>query len=60
VLTPLFREFFPKKKKEMPRVLGKLVKAFETNGDPTLLLKRSSTKRGTEMIIALAMSDWRC
>jgi hypothetical protein len=60
VLTPLFKEFFPKKKKEMPRVLGKLVEAFETNGDPTLLLKRSSTKRGTEVIIALAMSDWRC
>jgi hypothetical protein len=48
VLMCLFGDFFPRKKKEMPRVLGKLVKAFDTPEDPTLLLKRSLTKRGTE------------
>jgi hypothetical protein len=52
----LFGEFFPKKKKEIPRVLGKVVEAFDTPRDPTLLLKRSSTKRGAEATIALAMS----
>jgi hypothetical protein len=55
-LTHLFGSFFPKKKKEMLRILGKLVEAFDTPEDPTLLLKRSSTRRGTEETIALAMS----
>jgi hypothetical protein len=52
----LFGGFFPRKK-EMPRVLGKLVEAFDTPEDPTLLLKRSSTIRGAEATIALAMSQ---
>jgi hypothetical protein len=47
VLARLFREFFPKKKNEMRRVLGKLVEAFDTPKYPTISLKRSSTKRGT-------------
>jgi hypothetical protein len=47
----------------MPRVLAILVEAFDTPEDPTLLLKRSLTKRGAEATIALAMShdkniDW--
>jgi hypothetical protein len=56
VLMRLFGGFFPKKKKEMPRVLRKLVEAFDTPRDPTLLLKRSSPKRGAKATIALAMS----
>jgi hypothetical protein len=63
VFTRLFGEFFPKKKNEMPRVLGKLVESFDTPRYPTILLKRSSTRRGTEATIALTMShdkniDW--
>jgi hypothetical protein len=63
VPTLLFREFFPKKKKDMPENLHRLVKTFDTPEDPTLLLKRSSMKRGTEATVALAMShgedvDW--
>jgi hypothetical protein len=63
VLMRLLGYFFPRKKKEMPRVLAKLVEAFDTPEDPTLLLKRSLTKRGAEATIALAMShgenvDW--
>jgi hypothetical protein len=56
-------QFFPKKKNEMPRVLGKLIEAFDTPGDPTMSLKRSSTRRGAEATIDLTMShdenvDW--
>jgi hypothetical protein len=63
VLTRLIGEFFPKNKNEMPRVLGKLVKAFDTSTDPKLMLKRSASKRGAEATIALTMShdeniDW--
>jgi hypothetical protein len=63
VLTRLFVKLFPKKKNEVPRVLGKLVEAFDTSTDPTFLLKRSSSKSGTEVTIALTMShdeniDW--
>jgi hypothetical protein len=59
----LFFEFFPKKKKDMQGNLRKLVEAFDTLKDPTLLLKRSSVKRGAEATIALTMShgkevDW--
>jgi hypothetical protein len=59
----LFFEFFPKKKKDMQGNLRKLVEAFDTLKDPTLPLKRSSVKRGTEAMIALTMShgkevDW--
>jgi hypothetical protein len=39
----------------MPRVLGKLVEAFDTPRDPTISLKRSSTRRGAEATIALTM-----
>jgi hypothetical protein len=56
VLTHLFGEFFPKKKKEILRVSGKLFEAFDTPRDPTLLLKRSLTKRGVRATIALAMT----
>jgi hypothetical protein len=43
--------------------LRKLVEAFDTLEDPTLMLKRSSVKRGVEATIALTMScgediDW--
>jgi hypothetical protein len=62
-LTRLFGIFFPKKNDELPQNSRKLVEAFNTPEDPTLLLKRSSTRRGTEATIALAMShgevvDW--
>jgi hypothetical protein len=56
VLMLPFVDFFPWKKKEIPRVLGKLIEAFDTPRYPRLLLKKSSTKRGTEATIALAMS----
>jgi hypothetical protein len=58
------RELFLKKKKDMPaKNLRKLVEAFDTLEDPTLMLKRSSVKRGVEATIALTMScgedvDW--
>jgi hypothetical protein len=55
-LTRLFGNFFPKKKNEMPRVLGKLAEAFDTPENHTLLLKRSSIRRGAQATIALAMS----
>jgi hypothetical protein len=60
----LFFEFFPKKKNDMPAGnLRKLVEAFDTLEDPTLQLKRSSVKRGTQETIALTLShgeevDW--
>jgi hypothetical protein len=64
VLTRLFVDLFPKKKKEMPlENLRQPVEAFDTLEDPTLTLKRSSVRRGAEAMMALAMSrgekvDW--
>jgi hypothetical protein len=53
----LFNEFFPKKKEDMPTDnLKRLVKAFETPKDLTLMLKRSLVKRGAKATIALTMS----
>jgi hypothetical protein len=61
--TRLFGMFFPNKKKGVPEHLGKLVQTFDTLEDPTLSLKRSSTKIGAKVTMALAMShaenvDW--
>jgi hypothetical protein len=64
VLTLLYVEFFPKKKKDMPTGnLIKLVEAFDTLEDPTLQLKRSPVRRGVEATVALALChdeevDW--
>jgi hypothetical protein len=52
----LFVELFPKKKKDMPTGnLRKLVESFDTLEDPTLVMKRSSLKRGAEVTISLTM-----
>jgi hypothetical protein len=50
VLTRLFFEFFPKKKKsDVPTTnLKRLVDVFDTIEDPTLQLKRLSVKRGAK------------
>jgi hypothetical protein len=40
----------------MPKHLGKLVEVFDTPEDPTLSLKRSSTKISAKVTMALAMS----
>jgi hypothetical protein len=55
--------FIPKKKREMPEHLGKLVKMFDTPENLTFYLKSSSTKIGAKLTIELAMShgekvDW--
>jgi hypothetical protein len=62
LLTPV-RGVLPKEEKDMSEILQRLFEAFNTPKDPTLLLKRSSMKRGTEATVVLTMShgeniDW--
>jgi hypothetical protein len=52
----LFEIFFPKKNKEMPEHLGKLVDKLDTPEDPTLPLKRFSTYIGAKVTMALAVA----
>jgi hypothetical protein len=54
----LFGIFFPKKKKEMPEHLGKLVDKLDTPEDPTLPLKWFSTEIGAKVTMALMMAHF--
>jgi hypothetical protein len=54
VLTRMFVGLWPKQKMEVPDAdLKKLAKAFDTPGDPILLMKGRSVKRGAEGATAL-------
>jgi hypothetical protein len=52
VLTQIFVGLWPKQRAEVPD-LKKLAKAFNSPGDPILLMKGCSVKRGVEGAIAL-------
>jgi hypothetical protein len=55
VLTRIFVGLWPKQRAEVPdNDVKKLAKAFDTPGDPILLMKGLSLKRGAEGAIALS------